>query len=419
MSTHRPMSGACVSAAQAVEQIKSGDTVFLEQGACEPMLLHRALLAGSCEAQLLAAPVNGLNRCEFGTAQFTPRLKPVVFVSTPELADAVGLGRVSYLPLHWSEVIGSIRARFRPDVALIQVSPPDESGFCSLGANAAFELEVAQLSRMVIAEVNANVPRVSGDTALHESRIACWVESDEPLRAMPPATWGPIESRIASHVDSLLPDDCTLQIGPGKVPDAVLDLLGRGGKRVHFHSGILTDAMLRVAQAQTGDPGDVAVAGMLLGSTDLYRAVDRNPRVSLRNTAHTHSLAVMGAIDRFISINSAIEIDLMGQVNAESVKGRQVSGVGGQVDFFRGAQASNDGLAILAMPSSTSTRSRIVPGFPAGTPVSTSRVDLDYIVTEYGVAAMRNRTEGERVQALIAIAAPGHRDELRNAMVRR
>jgi 4-hydroxybutyrate CoA-transferase len=202
------------------------------------------------------------------------------------------------------------------------------------------------------------------------------------------------------------------------VPDAVLDRLARAGKHVRFHSGILTDAMLRVAEAQTTHRDDIAVAGMLLGSAQLYRAVDRNPRVSLRNTAHTHSLAVMGAIDRFISVNSAIEVDLMGQVNAECVKGRQVSGVGGQVDFFRGALASSGGLAILAMPSSTSSRSRIVPGFPAGTPVSTSRMDLDYIVTEYGVAAMRNRTEGERAQALIAISAPKYRNELRSALVR-
>jgi 4-hydroxybutyrate CoA-transferase len=412
------MSGARVSAAQAVEQIQRGATVFLEQGACEPTLLHQALLFGNCEAQLLAAPVNGLNRCEFGEARFAPRLNPIVFVSAPELADAIHAGRVSYLPLHWSEVMGAIRARFRPDVALIQVSPPDENGFCSLGGNAAFELEVAELARMVIAEVNPNVPRVSGDTALHESRIAYWVESDVPLRAMPPTAWGPLESEIAGYVDSLIPDSCTLQIGPGKVPDAVLDRLARAGKHVRFHSGILTDAMLRVAEAQTTHRDDIAVAGMLLGSAQLYRAVDRNPRVSLRNTAHTHSLAVMGAIDRFISVNSAIEVDLMGQVNAECVKGRQVSGVGGQVDFFRGALASSGGLAILAMPSSTSSRSRIVPGFPAGTPVSTSRMDLDYIVTEYGVAAMRNRTEGERAQALIAISAPKYRNELRSALVR-
>ena len=412
------MSGVRLDAAKAVEQIPGGATVFLEQGACEPTLLHQALLSATCEAQLVAAPVNGLNRCEFGQPQFAARLNPTVFVSAPELADAIYFGRVSYLPLHWSEIIDAIRARFRPDVALIQVSPPDESGFCSLGGNAAFELEVAELARMVIAEVNPHVPRVSGDTALHESRIAYCVESDEPLRARPPAAWGPLESEIAGHVDGLIPADCTLQIGPGKVPDAVLERLARGGKRVRFHSGILTDAMLRVAESQVSDGDDVAVAGMLLGSAQLYRAVDRNPLVSLRSTAHTHSLAVMGAIDRFISINSAIEVDLLGQVNAESVNGRQVSGVGGQVDFFRGARASGGGLAILAMPSSTSSRSRIVPGFPAGTPVSTSRVDLDYIVTEYGVARMRNRTEGERAHALIEIAAPRHRDQLRSALAR-
>ena len=326
------------------------------------------------------------------------------------------MGRVSYLPIHWSEVIGVIRTRFRPNVALIQVSEPNENGFCSLGGNAAFELEVALLAQTVIAEVNPKVPRVSGDTALHESRIAFWVESHEPLRCMPPSNWGAQESEIAAHVESLIPDDCTMQIGPGKVPDAVLERLARTGKQVRFHSGILTDAMLRLAQAQHAE--SISVAGMLIGSEQLYKAVDQNPLINLRNTEHTHSLAVMGAIARFISVNSAIEVDLMGQVNAESVKRRQVSGVGGQVDFFRGAHASNGGLAILALPSCTGSRSRVVLGFPLGTPVSTSRVDLDYIVTEYGIAAMRNRTEDERAQALISIAAPKFRNELRSALTR-
>jgi 4-hydroxybutyrate CoA-transferase len=196
--------------------------------------------------------------------------------------------------------------------------------------------------------------------------------------------------------------------------------MARFGKKVRFHSGILTDSILRMAATQASPHAETdIVAGMLLGTSELYRAVNRNPRVSLRNTTYTHSQSVMSSIERFVSVNSAVQVDIRGQVNAESVDGRQISGVGGQVDFFRGARGSKDGLSIIALPSSSRTRSRIVIDFEPGTPVSTSRVDVDYVVTEYGVASLRNRTEGERAQALIDIAHPSHRDDLKQALGRR
>lgn len=415
MNTGLGMSGEWLSPAAAVARIPRGARVFLQQGATEPTLLHRSLVdaAATLDIQLLAAPVTGLNDCAFVRTPHVRQLHPVVFVATPDLSEALRAGAIDYVPLHWSQVAAALRGRFRPDVALIQVSPPDDEGYCCLGGSAAFELEVALLARTIIAEVNPRVPVLQGDTRLHQSAISLCVPSDEPLRSMPPASWGEVEARIASNVAELVPDDCTLQIGPGKVPDAVLDCLRKAAKRVRFHSGILTDAMLRVASED-----EPLVTGMLLGSEQFYGDVHRHPRISLRNTEYTHSLAVMGAIERFISVNSAIEVDLLGQVNAENVGGRQVSGVGGQVDFFRGARASRGGLAIVAMPSSTSSRSRIVAGFEPGRPVSTSRVDLDYVVTEHGAAALRDRTERERAEALIAVAAPEHRETLRAAWAR-
>jgi 4-hydroxybutyrate CoA-transferase len=410
VSARTGMSGEWLSAAAAVARIPRGARVFLQQGAAEPILLHQALVdaAATTEINLLAAPVTGLNACAFAGTPHVRRLRPVVFVATPDLSEALRTGAAEYVPLHWSQVVAALRGRFRPDVALIQVSPPDSEGYCCIGGSAAFELEVAMLARIVIAEVNPRVPVVQGDTCLHQSAISFCVASDVPLRSMPPATWGDVDARIAKYVAELVPEDCTMQIGPGKVPDAVMDCLHKAHKRVHFHSGILTSSMLGVAREDRP-----FVAGMLLGDEQFYRDVHRHPRVSLRSTEYTHSLEVMGSIERFISVNSAIEVDLLGQVNAENVGGRQVSGVGGQVDFFRGARASRGGLAIVAMPSCTSSRSRIVFGFEPGRPVSTSRVDLDYVVTEYGAAALRDRTERERAEALIAVAAPEHRESLR------
>lgn len=395
--------------------IPAGARVFLEQGACEPLTLGAALVddAFTQDIQLVAAPVNGLNACDFGTRN-VQRLNPVVLMSTLRIADAIAAGAVQYVPLHWSDVARAFRERYRPDVALIQVSPPDAQGRCHLGANASFEVEVALMARVVIAEVNPHVPRIDGDTWIDSARIDHHVEGASPLRALPPAGWGEVEAAIAAHVESLMPAACTLQIGPGRVPEAVLERLMRGTRRIDFHSGLLSDPMLKLAHAQRQQGHNPAlVAGMLMGSTDFYRAAGEDPRIRLRNTAYTHSLAVMAGHDAFVCVNSAIEVDLLGQVNAERADGRQIAGVGGQVDFFRGARASPGGVSIVAMPSCTRTASRILPALPAGTPVSTSRNDVDYVVTEYGVAPLRNRSEGERVDALIAIAHPRHRDELR------
>jgi 4-hydroxybutyrate CoA-transferase len=399
--------------------IQSDATVFLEQGACEPLALKAALTDQlERDIRLVAAPVTGLNDCSFGYRN-ADRLHPTVFVSTPQLADAIRQGSVSYVPLHWSDVARSFRERFTPDVALLQVSPPDEDGFCNLGANAAFELEVALMAKTIVVEVNRNVPRVYGDTALHQSRIHYWLETSDPLRAMPASGWGEVEGAIARHVDALIPDACTLQIGPGRVPDAVIERLMQSGKQVEIHSGILTDSILRLVQAQQGAWRErEVVAGMLLGTPALYQAVDNHPRLRLRKTDFTHSQVVLGEFNAFMSVNSAVEVDLLGQVNAENADGRQISGVGGQVDFFRGARASANGASIIALPAATRMGSRIVAAVRAGVPVSTSRVDVDYIVTEYGSAAMRNRTEGERAEALIAIAHPSHRNELRRSLSR-
>lgn len=412
------LDGEQLTHAEITDAIPRDATVFLEQGAAEPLTLHRALLEAHSHGKLrlLAAPVTGYNACDFAADSVVGQLNPLVLTGTPSLSDSIRSGRVDFLPLHWSQVLGALRGRFRPDVALMQVSPPDDDGYCNLGTNAAFELEVVQLSNIVIAEVNPHVPVVAGDTKLHQSQIDCFVETSAPLRAVPAPSPGEVERQIARHVVDLVASDSTLQVGTGKVPDAVMDEVIRSGKAVKFHSGILTDAMMRVAEAAPSQKrDDPVIAGMLLGSEALYRGAHRHPRISLRSTDYTHSQGILGHLDRFISINSAIEVDLLGQVNAESIAGRQVATVGGQVDFFRGSRASAGGLSILALPSSRQSGSRVVATLTPGTPVSTSRVDVDVIVTEYGVAEIANRTVRERLEALIRIAHPAHRDGLRAA----
>lgn len=414
------MNGEPVTSAMIRDLIPPGATVFLEQGACEPLTLHRALLdaAPANGIRLIAAPVPGLNECGFAAREAAERLRPTVFFSTPGIRESIRNGFVDYVPLHWSEVADAIRGRFQPDVALLQVSPPDEDGFCNLGANANIELAIALSAELIIAEINPRVPVVSGDTRLHQARIAAYVETQDELRPMRPIAWGQVEEEIATNVVDLLPEASTLQIGSGRVPDAVMGRLMKVRKPVRFHSGILTDSMVRLLLSQPVDDTNEVVAGMLIGTDTVYNYAHLNPRLSLRSTAYTHSQAVISRIDRFVSINSAVEVDLLGQVNAESVDGDQVAGVGGQVDFVRGARASKGGLSIIALPSSTRTSSRIVGTLQPGSPVTTSRVDVDVVVTEYGVAEMRHRTVRERVENLIRIAAPQYRSQLRESAAR-
>jgi 4-hydroxybutyrate CoA-transferase len=330
-------------------------------------------------------------------------------------------GDADYLPLRYSR----IPETFSPDgplpldAALVQVSPPDARGYCSLGVSVGTTAPIVHSAPLVIAEVNPQMPRTHGAGMVHVSDIDLGVEVDHPLVPLKPARVTEVEQTIARHVAALVPDGATIQIGIGAVPQAILDAFG-GHRDLGVHSGMLCDGMLPLVEAGvlTGvrkslDPYRLA-AGEVLGTEPLFTFVDDNPAVLMLPAMKSHGLEYVRDQANFVSINSALEVDLTGQVNAEWLNGRQVSGLGGSFDFVEGAMYAPGGLSILAMTSTAArgTTSRIVPALAAGAAVTTPRHCVDYVVTEYGVADLRARTLRERAAALSAIAHPAFRPAL-------
>jgi 4-hydroxybutyrate CoA-transferase len=301
------------------------------------------------------------------------------------------------------------------DAALMQVSPPDEHGFCSLGVSIGHTLPLSQEAKLVIAEVNPRMPRVLGKSFIHLSQIDYIVESDRELLEYPSSGKpGEKEIAIGRHAAELIPDGATLQIGIGAIPEAILDgLLDKRDLRF-FAMGVdkIVDMVEKGMVVAGGEP-KIRVTE-ILGSRKLFDFVHNNPMVEGRALPETINPRVTGQIPKFCSVVSAIELDLTGQVNAETVKGRQISAIGGSFDFIQGALFSEDGCSILALTSTTPDEkiSRIVPQLPSGTAVTTPRHSVQHVVTEYGAAEIWGRSMRERAEALVGIAHPKFRDEL-------
>ncbi len=302
---------------------------------------------------------------------------------------------------------------------LINVSPPDRHGFCSLGTSVIALPTAIRTAKTVIAQINAAVPRTLGDSFVHVDDIDLGVEVDVPPYAHDPAIIGDVERRIGEYVAELVPDGATIQMGIGAIPAAVAKSL-TGKRDLGVHTEMMTDVVLELVEAGvvTGRAKDInagrIVATFMLGSERLYRWVDDNPMVEMRPVEYTNDTAIIRRFKRMIAINSAIEIDLTGQVCADSIGPRLYSGVGGQMDFVRGAALSDEGRAIIAFPSTAAggAVSRIVPALSPGAGVVTTRGHVETIVTEWGVAEMRGRSIRDRARQLIAIADPSFRDEL-------
>lgn len=307
------------------------------------------------------------------------------------------------------------------DVALIQVSKPDEHGYCSFGVSSDYTKPAADCAKIVIAEVNKQMPRTMGNSFIHVSDMDFIVESDHPIIELPLPKIGEVEKAIGRNCAELVEDGSTLQLGIGAIPDAVLLFL-KDKKDLGIHSEMISDGVVELVEAgvitnknKTLHPGK-SVVTFLMGTKRLYDYADNNPAVEMYPVSYVNDPKVIMQNNQMVSINSCVQVDFYGQVASESIGAKQISGVGGQVDFVRGASMSLDGKgkSIIAMPSTASKGkvSRIVPMLDEGAPVTTSRNDVDYIVTEYGIAHLKGKTNKGRARALINIAHPDFREEL-------
>jgi 4-hydroxybutyrate CoA-transferase len=415
------------SADDAVRQIKSGDRVFLTGNCSVPQELLAALVRRApdiYDVEICQALTIG-EKTPYTTPEMERHLRVNTMFISHQTRKAVNEGRADFTPVLLSEFTLLFKNRHLPlDVALVHLSPPDEHGFCSYGVEVGLTKAPAESARIIIAEVNQQMPRTLGDAFIHVSRINYVVPVDYPLAEAKMTSEGESElaTKIASHIAELIPDGATMQMGIGAVPDAVLGFL-YDKRDLGIHTELFSDGVIDLIDAgvitnarKTLHPGKI-IAGFIIGTQRLYRFVDDNPIIELHRTEYVNDPFVIAQNYRQVAINSAIEIDLTGQVCADSIGTYLYSGVGGQLDFMYGASRSEGGVPIIALPSTAKgdELSRIVPTLKTGAGVVTTRNHVHYIVTEFGVAKLYGKTIRERAQALIGIAHPKFREELTRA----
>jgi acyl-CoA hydrolase len=413
-----------VSLSRAVERLAPGMRVLLPPGCGEPGALVAEICRQSERLRDLTL-VHGIHLGDFPFARPEhAALRVATWHMSPRLEDARRRGRVEFFPLRYFDLVAAFApgGAWAPDAVLVHAAPPDAGGYLSLGVSVSVSLDAARRAPLVIAQVNPQMPRTLGNGALHRSEIDAWVEVDEPLTAYPPPAVGDVERAIGRHVAGVVPDGAVVQVGVGAIPQAVLEAL-RDHRDLALHSLLVdaaVDLMERGVVTAARKPFhrghcDIAEA---MGTRRLFDAIHENPLVSMDSSAFIHDPSLVARLDRFVAINSALEVDLSGQVTAESLGGRQVAGIGGQFDFVLAASRSVGGTAIIALPSTGGRdggSSRIVPRLSAGAAVTTPRFVADRVVTEHGVADLRGLGETARATALIAVAHPRFRAELERA----
>lgn len=416
-----------VDAAEAVSVIKSHDRVFIHSAAAAPQTLVAAMAARAADlrdVELVHLHTEG--PAPYAAPELRDSFHTNAFFVGSNVREAVAEGHADYIPVFLSEVPQLFRRGILPlDVAMVQVSPPDKHGFCSLGTSIDASRAAVECARHVIAEINPNMPRTHGDGLLHVSRIEMAVEVGYRIAEHARPDLSAVERAIGRHVAALVENGATLQMGIGSIPDAVLASLG-GHRDLGVHTEMFSDGVIELVEQGviTGSqkrtqPGKLT-ATFLLGTRRLYDFVDDNPQVVMLVADYVNDAAVIRRNPRVTAINSALEIDLTGQVVADSIGTRQYSGVGGQMDFIRGAALSPGGRPIIALPSTTSRgESRIVALLRAGGGVVTTRAHVHYVVTEHGVANLYGRNLRQRARALIGIAHPDHREALERAAYER
>lgn len=405
--------------------IKSGNRVYVSGIAATPTVLLQQLAQRPDVADIEVVHMLAMLGKDdpFSLPEASGRFRHNALFIGPSVRPAVNMGQADYIPVFMHQMPKLFAEDIMPlDVTILQATPPDEHGYMNLGVGVVISRAAAEAAKLVIVQVNHNMPRVLGDAFIHVSEVDCIVEHDTELPELPTTVPSELESRIAEHIAELIPDGATLQLGIGGIPDAVLKCL-QGQRDLGIHTEMVSDGVMKAIQSGliTGarkslHPNKV-VATFVLGSKELYQFVDNNPAFKFRPAAYTNDPFVIAQNNDMVAINSAVEVDLTGQVCADSMGTTIFSGFGGQVDFMRGANRALGGKAIIALPSTArgGKVSRITNFLQEGAGVVTSRADVNYVVTEYGVARLFGRNVRQRAAALIEIAHPDFREELTKA----
>lgn len=412
--------GKYVTAAEAVKVVKSGDRVYVQAAAATPSVLTKALADRASE-------LKNVEVCHLHT-------EGEAFYAKPELAESFHVnsffiganvrhtlqaGNGSYTPVFLSELPYLFRKKvLKLDVVLIHVSPPDKHGYCSLGTSVEASIAAVENAKTVIAQVNPQMPRTFGDGILHVSEIDYMVDVNQPIFGHEVAPISPEEAKIGSYVASLIENKSTLQMGIGSIPNAVLAQL-TNHKDLGLHTEMFSDGVIDLIESNVincnykGTLRGRALATFLIGSQRLYDFVNDNPFIEMKESSMVNDTARIRKNPKMIAINSAIEVDVTGQVCADSIGMKMYSGVGGQMDFIRGASLSEGGKAIIALPSVTKRgESRIVPYLKQGAGVVTTRSHVQYIITENGIADLYGKTLKQRAAAMVKIAHPDHQEKI-------
>ena len=412
-----------VSAEEAVAHVLTGMKVFIHGAAATPTPLIDALAQRDVEnVTTYHLHLHGdIALCAAGMER---RFRPTSLFIGANLRDAVNEGRADFTPVFLSDIPHLFTSRRIPlDVALLQLSPPDKHGYCTLGTSADAAVAASRSARILIAEINDAMPRTHGNTLVHIDTLTAFTHTNRPLPEHPPGEPSEAESAIGSHIASLIPDGATLQMGIGAIPDAVLARLF-DKRDLGVHTEMFSDRVIDLVEAgvitnrrKRVHPGRITTS-FVNGSRRLYDFVDDNPFVEFYSADHTNDTAVIRRNDNVVAINSALEVDLSGQVVADSIGFRMYSGIGGQMDFMRGAALSPGGVPVIALPSTASggKLSRIVSSLKPGAGVVTTRGHVHWIVTEYGAVDLWGKSLRERAEALVSIAHPDFRAELRREL---
>jgi 4-hydroxybutyrate CoA-transferase len=407
---------------EAVRHIKSGDRVITGSACACPEDLVDAMLERADQlenVEVVAMVTTG--KSAYARPEYQGSFHHNSFFIAPSTRKAMDEDRADYTSCFFQEFPGIMKSGILPlDVAIITVSPPDKVGNCSLGISVCYDYTAAKSAKKVIAEVNPNMPFTLGDSCLHVSEIDHMVETDRPILTAPLPKIGEVENKIGGFIAEMIHDGDCLQIGYGALPEAVLSFIGDRND-LGVHSEMISDGVMNLVNkgvvtcARKNFKNRKIVITFAIGTAEFYEWLSYNSFVDMYPVEYVNDPTVIGMNDNMVSINSALSVDLLGQAASDMMGGRQYSGIGGQVDFVRGCRLSKGGRSIIALAAASSdgSKSRIVPTLAPGQAVTTSRQDIDYVVTDYGIAHLRGRTMKDRARLLIDIAAPQFRDSLR------